>query len=268
MRHKLQIGILLGTLVILLGVVVWVGQIKEHKHDLPKMLESGRLSVVTDKSSMGFALKGDSIYGFQYEIVKAFAGSLGVELVMTEENDIKNCMNGLKNGDYDLIANLIPVTTEWKKTALFTIPLETSRPVLVQRMMENSTQPKLIENQSELADDTIFIPLHSPYKMRLNHLSDEIAEPIHILEMEDMSPEHMVRLVALGRIKYTICDEKFARKLKLIYPNINVSLAIGFIQQQGWAVDSKSVLLLEKLNLFLSDFIGSSAFWEIYRKYN
>jgi len=268
MRKKLQIGILLGALFILFGVIVWVRQIKEHKHDLPQILHSGRLSVVTDRSSMGFTVKGDSVYGFQYEIVKAFADSLGLELIMTDENDIKSCMNGLKNGEYDLIANMIPITTEWKKTALFTIPLETSHPVLVQRMMEDSTQQKPILSQLELSDDTVFIPLHSPYKMRLHHLSDEIADTIHILEMEDMSQEQMARLVALGRIKYTICDEKYAKKLKLIYPNIDVSLPIGFAQQQGWAVDSKSVLLLERLNSFLKDFIGSSAFWEIYRKYN
>jgi len=268
MRKKLQIGILMGTLLMLFGVIVWVRQIKDHKHDLPHILNSGRLSVVTDRSSMGFTVKGDSVYGFQYEIVKAFADSLGLELVINEEDDLKACMTGINSGEYDLIANLIPITTEWKKNALFTNPIETSRPVLVQLEREDSIQGKLILSQLELADDTIIIPLHSPYKMRLQHLSDEIADTIHILEMENLSPEQMVRLVSVGKIKYTICDERFAKKLKLIYPNIDVALALGFDQQQAWAVDTKSVFLVEKLNSFLKDFIGSSAFWEIYRKYN
>jgi len=268
MRKKVQIGILVGALFMLFGVIVWVRQVKEHKHDLPHILHSGRLSVVTDKSSMGFTVEGDSVSGFQYEIVKAFADTLGLELVMNEEDDLAACVAGLNSGEYDLIANLIPVTSEWKKTVLFTNSIETSRPVLVQRATEGSIQKKLISTQLELADDTIYIPLHSPYKMRLQHLSDEIADTIQILEMENLSTEQMVRLVSVGKLKYTICDEKFAHKLKLIYPTIDVSLPLGFEQQQAWAVDSKSVLLLEKLNLFLKDFIGSSAFWEIYRKYN
>ena len=77
----------------------------------------------------------------------------------------------------------------------------------------------------------------------------------------------MVRMVSCGQIKYTICNEQFARKLKLKYPNIDVSLPIGFAQQQAWVVHPKSPRLLEKLNEFLDDFIGSSAYWNIYRKY-
>jgi len=77
----------------------------------------------------------------------------------------------------------------------------------------------------------------------------------------------MVRMVSTGQIKYTICNEQFAQKLKLKYPNIDVSLPIGFAQQQAWVVHPNSPLLLEKLNEFLDDFIGSSAYWNIYRKY-
>jgi len=55
--------------------------------------------------------------------------------------------------------------------------------------------------------------------------------------------------------------------LKVKFPNIDVSLPIGFAQQQAWVVHPNSPLLLEKLNEFLDDFIGSSAYWNIYRKY-
>ena len=103
--------------------------------------------------------------------------------------------------------------------------------------------------------------------MRLNHLSNEIAEPIHIIEIKNKSSEQMVRLVANGKIKLTICDEQFAKKLKLKYPNIDVSLPISFAQEKAWAVHPDSPELLESLNEFLEDFIGSSAYWNIYRKY-
>jgi len=77
----------------------------------------------------------------------------------------------------------------------------------------------------------------------------------------------MVCLVAKGKINLTICDEQFARKLKFKYPNIDVSLPISFAQEQAWAVHPDSPKLLESLNEFLDDFIGSSAYWSIYRKY-
>lgn len=265
MIRKIQVGI--AILIVLLGVMVVVHLKRANIHDLPAILESGRLSVLIDSSSIGFSVKGDSVSGFQYEIVKAFADTLGVELVISKQNDLKASMDGLINGDYDIIANFMPVTTEWKNDALFSTPFFTSRQVLVQQMDDDSTKTKKIITQADFANKTIFIPANSPYKIRLKHLSNEIASPIYIVEMKGKSTEQMVQLVALGKIKYTICDEQFAQRLKIKYSNIDVSLPIGFQQQQVWAVHSKSPKLLAELNDFLGDFIGSSAYWKIYRKY-
>lgn len=267
MTKKILIGITFIAFIVLLVSLLSVHHSKNKIHDLPGIIKSGRLSVLTDSSSLGFSVKGDTVSGFQYEIIKAFADTLGVELVISEKNDLHACMEGISNGDYDVIANLVPVTTEWSKNASFTIPFFTSREVLVQRIQGESANLHYIKKQNELANDTIYIPVNSPFKMRLKHLSNEIAEPIHILEMKNKSSEQMVRLVACGKIKYTICNEQFAQKLKLKFPNIDVTLPIGFAQQQAWVVHPNSPLLLEKLNEFLDDFIGSSAYWNIYRKY-
>ncbi len=266
-NKKTLIVIGIGVLILFIGILLLVRHSRQQIHDLSGILKSGRLTVLTDSSSIGFSNNGGNVSGFQYEIVKAFADELGVELVISEENDLKESMNNLKNGDYDIIASLIPITTEWKKDMLFTVPLFTSRQVLVQRQSNDSTQLKLINNLFLLENDTIFIPSNSPYKMRLNHLSNEIASHIHILEIKNHSTEQMVRLVAKGKIKYTICDELFSQKLKLQYPNIDASLPVGFAQHHAWVVHTKSTQLLAKLNSFLTDFIGSSEYWDIYRKY-
>ena len=266
MRKKILIGIASIAVVVVLSTFIWLRFTKSPIHDLPYIIESGRLTVLTDSSSIGFSVRGDSVSGFQYEIVKAFADSLGLDLIISEKNDIKACMEGLNSGNYDIIANFIPVTTELGKNALFTIPFFISREVLVQRRSKDSSRSKKVKKHLDLANDTIYIPVNSPFKIRLSHLSKEIAEPIHIIEMNKGS-EQMVRMVALGKIKYTICDEQFAQRLKLKYSNIDVSIPIGFSQKKAWVVHLNSPQLLEKLNAFLTDFIGSSAYWNIYRKY-
>ena len=263
----IQIGIAILLIVILLISFITFSNSRNRIHDLPGIIKSGRLTVLTDSSSTGFSVKNDSIFGFQYEIVKAFADSLGIELVISEQNDLKTGIQGLKNGDYDIIASFIPITTELKKDASFTIPLITSRQVLVQRLNTDSVQKKHITKHSQLANDTIYIPENSPFKMRLVHLSDEIASPIYIIEMKNINPEQMAHLVAIGKIKYTICDEQIAQKLKKIYPILDVSIPIGFAQQEAWIVNPKSKKLLQKLNEFLNDFIGSSAYWTLYQQY-
>jgi membrane-bound lytic murein transglycosylase MltF len=159
----------------------------------------------------------------------------------------------------------MPVTTEWKSDVLFTNPFFTSRQFLVQRI--DSAKSAEVKKIDDLANKTICIPENSPFKIRIEHLSDEIANPINIQEMRDESPERMVQLVSLGKIKYTICDEQFVQKIKMKYPNVDVSLPISFEQRQAWAVHIKSPKLLSELNDFLTDFVGSAAYWKIYKKY-
>lgn len=267
MRKKTQIGLLVGGIILLVASILWIKYSEKSIDDLPQITENGRLSVLTDSSSIGFSIAGDSVKGFQYEIVKAFADSIGVELVISEQNDLKACIDGLQNGDYNLIASFIPITTQWKGELSFSNPLFTSNQVLVQQIKSDSTASIATKSHFDLANDTIVLPLHSPYKSRIEHLSDEIAENITIVEMKNVSTEQLVRMVAQGKIKHTICERNFANKLKTQYPSIDISLPIGFEQQQVWAVHPNSPLLLEKLNAFLSDFIGSSAYWQIYRKY-
>lgn len=253
--------------IVIIGIVVWIRISSGRIHDLPEIVDSGRLTVVTEGGSMGFALTKDSVFGFQYEIIKAFADSLGVELQISEQNDTKKAIEGLKTGEYDIVANVVPVTTEYTEGVVFTKTLISTRQILVQRIPTDSLQKNIISRQYELANDTVFVPYNSVYKMRIKHLSDEIAETIHIIEVKDVSTETMVRLVSEGKIKNTICSEQLANKLKRQYLNIDISLPVGFTQDHGWVVNAESKKLMEKLNDFLSDFIGSSAYWELYRKY-
>lgn len=263
-RWKLILGG--GIIVISLTVIFsWIASSKIH--DLEDVIDSGRLVVVTDSSSIGFAVNKDSVYGFQYEIIKAFADSLGVELEISEQNDVQRSIEDLKNGEYDIVANLIPMTSDLKKGVLFSKTILSSRQVLVQRLAADSLQPMPVRKQYELANDTIYIPYNSVYKMRIENLADEIADSIHILEVKNVSVETMVRMVSLGRIKNTICSAQLAEKLKRQYPNIDISLPIGFTQEHGWVLNMNSPELTAKLNDFLSDFVGSSAYWELYRRY-
>lgn len=265
------IGLIFTTLLLFCGLILFVHNKKKQVHDLPAILNSNRLSVLIDSSCVGFSKSGDKVVGFQYEIVKAFADTLGLELVVSQQNDFRNCINGINNGDYDILASFIPNTTEIQKELLMSQVFFNSKQVLVQRVVGNkdhsamSTAP--INKHLLLAKDTIFIPSHSPFKHRLEHLSDEIADTIFLLELKNKSQEQMVQLVANGTLKYTICDEKLARILCLKYPNIDISLPIGFSQNMCWGVSLQSVQLLEELNAFLKGFIGSSDYWEIYRKY-
>lgn len=238
----------------------------ESYRSLNQVVSSGKLRVVSENSSNGISVEDGNTSGFQYEILKAFADTLGVELDISLNNDLKACIVELNKGKYDIIAKFIPVTTEWLDTISFSKPLLTSRQMLVQQIHEGKKQGD-IEYQYQLANDSIVISLHSPHKMRLKNLSDEIADTIYIVELENMNPEQLVALVSEGKIQNTICYEQLSRKLIRKYPNIDASLPVSQSQSYSWIVNKQSAELLERLNEFLSGFIESGAYWDLYGKY-
>jgi membrane-bound lytic murein transglycosylase F len=266
MKRK-RIALLSVEVIILIVIALLVfSHFKNRKHDLPQILESGRLYVLTDSSSLGFCKNGGKVGGFQYEIIKAFADTLGVELVVTVENDLVKGVELLKSGDYNLIASMLPITSERKTDVRFSMPLQWSSLVLVQIIMPDSGTVTHT-NVLDLAGDTLAVSVHSPHQLRIAHLSDEIAQPIHIKEYKSKSEEQLVEQVSLHKIKMTVCDENSAKAYKRKYPNIDVSLPLGFSQPMGWAAHSSSQQLMDELNDFLDEFVGSSAYWEIYRRY-
>jgi len=253
---------------VLLGIAILIRNFERNNgfRSLDEIISAGKLRVVSENSNSGIKIENGTVSGFQYEILKIFADELGVELQIYTSNDLKESISQLHRGKFDIIAKYVPITTEWKDTVLFSTPLFTSCQMLVQRVSENGKN-QLITQQYQLADDTIFIPLNSPHKMRLRHLSSEIAETIYITEMKNQTIEQLIALVGEGKIRHTICHEQLARKITREYSNLDASLPVSFSQPYAWIVNKKSDELLEKLNEFLSDFIGSADYWRLYRKY-
>lgn len=217
---------------------------------------------------MGFELKNGKASGFQYDLAKAFADSMGLELEIIPENDFGISTKKLLENKCDILAVNVPQTTEIKNQLALTIPVFS---ILI-RCWYRELNPirlniPLIRNHHQLIGDSICIPEDSPFKMRLENLSDEIADTIHIVEMADKSTEDLVKMVADGKIRFLRFVMAQAKKLKRKFPNIDIALPVGFNQQYSWAVHPESKELLLKLNEFMHCFLNSSDFWEIYRKY-
>ncbi|OIP82098.1 MAG: hypothetical protein AUK44_08665 [Porphyromonadaceae bacterium CG2_30_38_12] len=232
--------------------------------DYEDIVKSGRIRVITDNSSLGFQTNKDSVFGFQYELIKLFVANMGVELEISENDDTQSAVDELIKGNCDVLASMIPLTNEYAQKILFSTPLQTNRQLLVQRKSDSTN---FVHKLYELAGDTIHLTKNSAYKVTINHLSDEIADTIYTLELKNTSTDVAIKMVADSIIRFSICPERMATKMKSLYPNLDISIPIGFYQQNAWALNAKSITLQSKLNEFLDDFIGSSAYWELYRKY-
>ena len=101
--------------------------------DLPAICQRDTLVALTLYSSTSYFLYRGEPMGFQYELCRQFADSLGVELVMKVAASPEELIRRLQAGEGDLIAYNLNVTNQRRDSLLFCGEETLSHQVLVQR---------------------------------------------------------------------------------------------------------------------------------------
>jgi len=243
-------------------------------YDLPEIVAKGKLVAVTDYNSSSYFIYKGTPMGYQYELLHQLASHLNLELEIVVENDLNSAFKRLQNNECDILAINLNVTKERHKVIAFTEPIGQTRQVLVQRKPENwevmadyTIDNLLLRNQLDLAGKTIHVMKNSAFLQRLRNLSDEIGDTINIVEDDVFEVEKLILKVANGEIDYTVADENVALLNQTYYPNIDSKTAISFPQNQAWAVNKNSPILLEKVNKWILDMKDSDLHAVIYNKY-
>ena len=227
--------------------------------DYDEIASSGVLRAVTEYSSISYHVVGDTVEGFDYELLQAFASGKGLRLEITPEMSYEKRLLGVCSGQYDILACATAITAQHRDSLLFTVPLNRSCLVLVQRTLEEQTDSLFIRNQLSLAGLTIHIVKESPSRLRLRNIMNEIADTIYIEEIEYYGSEQLLAMVSAGDIDYAVCDQTTASSLIDKFPNLDIGTEIGFTQLYAWAVNKKSVALLDSLNSFLKEKLAEDA---------
>lgn len=238
-----------------------------HPRDYAAIAKEGILRVVTEYNSLSFYVDGDTVSGFHYELVEAFARDKGLKIEIKPLMSFDDRLKGLSEGRYDIIAYGILATSELKDSLLLTSPIVLNKQVLVQRKENGDNDSLYIRNQLDLARRTLHIVKGSPSALRIQNLGNEIGDTIYIKEIEKYGDEQLIALVAHGDIDYAVCDESIAEAAADSLPQIDINTAISFTQFYSWAVSKQSPTLLDSLNTWLDTFRKENEYREIYKKY-
>ena len=235
--------------------------------------QKGILRVVTEYNSISYFIYRGQPMGFQYEMLQELANHMDLELEVNVSNNLDQNFMDLKDGNVDLIAMNLTVTSERKEQVAFTVPLLQTRQVLVQRkpqlwneMNQKQLESSMIRNQLDLTGKTVYVQAGSVYSARLRSLSDEIGGGIQIKEVQ-LESEQLVQRVALGEVDYAICDENVGLVNTLYFPQLDVGTTISFPQNVAWAVHLESDSLRAEINSWLSNHRNSSKYIILYNKY-
>lgn len=237
----------------------------EH-YDLPQMKDSGVLVALTLNSSISyFDYRGEPM-GFQYELAKQFAQSLGLKLEIRTGRNTEDLVHMLLRGEGDLIAYPLPMTKEYKDSVEFCGEDIITHQVLVQRNGNKSR--KALADVTELIGKDIYAK-PGKHLNRLVNLNKELGGGIHIHEVtnDSITTEDLIMQVSNGTIDYTLSDNDLARLNKTYYPNLDISLAVSFDQRSSWAVRKTAPLLSKAADQWHKENMTSPAYKASTKKY-
>lgn len=243
--------------------------------DFDKIKERGYIVAIIDNSSTGlFQYRGQTM-GYEYELLKMFADSMGLQLRLRILANLEEAISLLNSGEGDVLAYNLTVTKERKKRIAFTQYHNLVRQVLVQRkptewrsMKLHEIEKELIRNPVELIGKEVYVRYHSAYLDRLQNLSDEIGGDIIIIEdYPEVETESIIKKVVNGEIEYTIAEEDIALVNTTYYPILDVKTPVGFPQQIAWGVRKNADSLLFKMNEWIIKMKKTPEYYVVYDRY-
>ncbi|RGM44565.1 MULTISPECIES: transporter substrate-binding domain-containing protein [Bacteroides] len=268
-KTKLLRYVILGVVTALIATFLMPPKEKPKgkPRDYAEIASEGILHAATEYNSISFYVDGDTLSGFHYELIEAFARDHHLKVAISPEMSFNKRLSGLADGKYDVIAYGILATSELKDSLLLTTPIALNRQVLVQRKTESSDDSLFIKSQLDLAGKTLNVVKGSPSILRIHNLGNEIGDTIYVKEIDKYGSEQLISLVAHGDIDYAVCDESIARAAADSLPQIDINTAISFTQFYSWGVSKQSPVLLDSLNTWLEKFKEKKEYKEIYTKY-
>ena len=172
---------------------------------------------------------------------------LRVEVVL--ENNWEKALTYLSSGQVDLVTRPTASTSDIDTTRFRLFGQEHSGPIfLIQRRADSTT---FVTSQIQLSGRTITLPLASPYRLFLEHLSEEIGEAIHLEEDSLYQAEQLAMQVASGKIDYTICTDKEAQRFKTLFPELDCTLPLSYSFRTAWLLRRTAPALSDSLSLWL-----------------
>lgn len=228
---------------------------------LKGILKAGEITVCTRNNAHCYYLYREQAMGFEYDLAKAFADYLGVNLKVRIAEKWEGMIPALTEGTCSFIAASMTIMPQRKKWVSFSngyMPIQ--QYVIVHR------NNKSIRCQEDLAGKTVHIRAGTSYEEKLKSLKNKGID-LKIKLHDDLPTEELIRQVAEEKIEGTIADSNIALLNQRYYPQAVLACPISEQEFLGWAVGRNAQNLLYRINCFFKTIKKNGKFNELYNKY-
>ncbi len=242
--------------------------------DLDSIRTRGKLIALTGFNSTSYFIYRGEPMGFQYEMLQALSGHLGVGIEIVTENRIDRALDMLHTGRADILAMNLEMTPSGEREIGFTESISNTRHVLVQRkpagwnkIPAEELEKSLVREPAGLKGRTIHVQEHSSHAWHLRSLARETGRGFAVKELP-FDSEELIQLVENGAIELAVCDEDIALVNSTYYPDIDVSTPLGPVHEISWGLrKTHSDQLLAAIDEWIVSFRKTNSYALLYAKY-
>lgn len=222
-----------------------------------------------------FQYKHESL-GQQYDLVHSFAEKIGRPLVVEVAPSLERIHQIIESGAAEL--SITPeLATEADNRFSYVGPELHNAIVLIQRKRSRlRPEEQYIGNVTDLIGKAIYTLPGSRFEDRLDVLGEQLGgsiltpttSPDSTVSVDSLKKEDLISMVAARQIDYALVDKELARITARYYPDVDMTLEIGFPQRLRWVTRKDNTLLIDALNRWASEGEAQPrSNSNIYRKY-
>ncbi len=199
-----------------------------EKNRLQSVIAAGELVVLTRTSPTTYYETPEGPAGFEYDLVKSFADSLGVKPRFVVVSKFSDILPRLIEGEGDMAAAGITVTESRTRQVQFGPPYQEIRQQVIYRL--GTERPATIQ---ELIGRQIEVQSGTSYAEYLKELRREYPE----LEWSEVDRETEDLLVTVweGLLEFTIADSNIVKINRQYFPDLQVAFTLPKPESLAWA---------------------------------
>jgi membrane-bound lytic murein transglycosylase F len=219
-----------------------------HPRSLKEIRASGYIRILTRNNATSFFIYRGHRMGFDYELGKRLAQSLGVRAQFVVPSAWGDLIPSLLRGEGDVIAGELTITPERSRQVAFSSPYLTT----VERVVYAKKSPK-VSAPEDLSGKKVLVRRSSSYFQTLTELNTRLTgsgkAPAELVDApEDIETEALLEQLGTGEAPYSIADELLANLVAGAHQELVVGPAVSDKRELGWAVRPKDEELLAAIN--------------------
>jgi membrane-bound lytic murein transglycosylase F len=236
-------------LVLYIAIAALLGTCSSTPTLLEQVLEVGELRVVSRDSPTAYVDGPDGPSGPEYDLARAFAEYLGVELVLETVQSVPEVLPHLISGKAHMAAAGLSITDSRREYVNFGHPYELVDMHLVYKL--GTGKPRSLDEVIGRPIEVVAGTSHADMLASLQQSHPELSWT----ENADVEVANLLAKVAAGDVDFTIADSTEFNIQRHFYPDLRVALDLELGDPLAWAFPKESGdSLLSRADDFLIEY--------------